>query len=521
MNGTQELHTSPARIAVALSGGGHRACLFALGALLYLADAGLGARVTSIASVSGGSLANAAVGSRLDFTAAAPAAVEGVAGDVARRIAALPLAATGLVKRAYLALVLAWAAAVLVGWWWLPVVLELRVGMLVAGVLVLAWLIRLGVTGGGTVFGWWGTWAYLVALLLLAEFVVLGSTQLLDWSLAAELGLIAGGLLVVAWLASLRGRVAGRAFARTLFENGSSTRLTDLGAALDHVICVTELHGGQHVYFARDFVCGWGFGLGKPGSLPLHVATQASAAFPGAFPLRAIRRSRFAFRASGHPHEPDASWVHTLKLVDGGVYDNMADQWAQGLEHRSDRLAAAGGSFRGADEAVVVSASAGLGWTGLRRLGTPLVGELLTLLREKDVLYDNGNSVRRRELVARFDLAEVRPPGLRGALVHIEQSPYMVPGAFADEAEPCPARAARAAAARAALDASEGDEAAWEAVAQANAAVPTTLVAFTPEVTARLLHHGYVLAMVNLHVILGHPLLDVPPRARFEAPLRS
>ena len=44
------------RIAVALSGGGHRACLFALDALLYLVDAGKAKQLTSIASVSGGSL---------------------------------------------------------------------------------------------------------------------------------------------------------------------------------------------------------------------------------------------------------------------------------------------------------------------------------------------------------------------------------------------------------------------------------------------------------------------------------
>jgi hypothetical protein len=37
------------RIGVALSGGGHRASLFGLGALLYLADAGKSQEVTSIA----------------------------------------------------------------------------------------------------------------------------------------------------------------------------------------------------------------------------------------------------------------------------------------------------------------------------------------------------------------------------------------------------------------------------------------------------------------------------------------
>jgi predicted acylesterase/phospholipase RssA len=90
---------APRRIAVALSGGGHRACVFALGALLYLREAGLGADVTSVASVSGGSLANATVGSRLDFTAP-DAEVEKAVGEVGKRISALPVVLSGLPKRA-------------------------------------------------------------------------------------------------------------------------------------------------------------------------------------------------------------------------------------------------------------------------------------------------------------------------------------------------------------------------------------------------------------------------------------
>jgi hypothetical protein len=140
----------------------------------------------------------------------------------------------------------------------------------------------------------------------------------------------------------------------------------------------------------------------------------------------------------------------------------------------------------------------------------------MTLLRDKSVLYDNGNSVRRRELVARFDFAEKHPPGLRGALVHIEQSPFRVPRAFEDEDELWPQRAQRATEARATLESGgEFREQDWKKIAKANAAVPTTLVAFSEEDTARLLHHAYVLAMVNLHVVLGYPLLDVPPRQRF------
>jgi len=51
--------TEPVRnIAVSLSGGGYRASSFAAGALLALVDLGLGGRVGSVSSVSGGSIAN-------------------------------------------------------------------------------------------------------------------------------------------------------------------------------------------------------------------------------------------------------------------------------------------------------------------------------------------------------------------------------------------------------------------------------------------------------------------------------
>ncbi len=51
-------------VGVALSGGGHRATLFGLGALLALVDLRINRRTTQIASVSGGSIANAFVALR-------------------------------------------------------------------------------------------------------------------------------------------------------------------------------------------------------------------------------------------------------------------------------------------------------------------------------------------------------------------------------------------------------------------------------------------------------------------------
>lgn len=55
------------RVGVALSGGGHRASVWAAGLLLYLADAGRNGDVGVIASVSGGSITNGVVAQELDY----------------------------------------------------------------------------------------------------------------------------------------------------------------------------------------------------------------------------------------------------------------------------------------------------------------------------------------------------------------------------------------------------------------------------------------------------------------------
>ncbi len=516
-------------VGIALSGGGHRATAFAVGVLLYVRKAELRGQVTSIASVSGGSLANAGLAARLDFTSAPSADVESALRQIARRCTGRWITPVSRIARLMaLAVIGVWAAAALLGVWFLPVDLELQAVALVVGVAILLGLIGLFVTGRGSLFGWWGTWAYLALLLLLAELVAVGIPRLrhsdalrdafdlvgvTHWadSVVTVIVLVAIGLLLVAALLSLRGRVAGRAFAHTLFPGGPSTRLDVLDQrSLDHVICATDLHAGHNVYFGGGFVYGYDFGVGTPGSLRLHVPTQASAGFPGAFPVRFLPTKRCGFQG---PYEHDTA---RLALVDGGVYDNMADQWVRGFDARLARLGTHAPAWRDADELVVVSASAGLDWRSTGSVRLPLVGELFGLMRDNSVLYDNGNSLRRQDLVTRFQQAPATGSGLRGALVHIEQSPFLVPHWFAQNGDD-----EEKARAEDALEKLGQDEEAWKAIAKANAGVPTTLFALSDAVTARLLRHAYVLAMVNLHVILGYPLYDVPPLADFEALLGS
>lgn len=447
-----------AGISVALSGGGHRAALFGLGALLYLVDAGKNSEVSSIASVSGGSLTNAYIAQELDFKAT----------DSDHFRATIKPFVALLAQR-------------------------------------------------GTVFASGVTKLYLGLLLLIAAglmalFVSLFAPLAIGISDSVKGLLLGAGIFLWGGLARARGKVCGRAFRDLLFSrSGSATQLSEIEKSIDHVICATDLHAGEHVYFSGRFVYGYRFGWGTPGVLPLHVPVQASAALPGAFAPRWVPTSDFSFK---DPQDERARDATHLVLADGGVYDNMGDQWGQGTKDHNSRRPAHTPALHEPDELIVVNSSAGLGFKSTASLRLPLIGELFALLRDKDVLYDNGTSVRRQALVARFDLAAREGVGLAGALVHIPQTPLKVARFFGAKEDSWPDRAGRASAVIAKFD---SDEAQWKDIAAANSEVKTTLSKMTPSITARLLRQGYALATANLHVVLGYPLLDVPPVEHFES----
>jgi predicted acylesterase/phospholipase RssA len=440
-----------ASIGVALSGGGHRASLFGLGALLYLADSGKSREVTSIASVSGGSLTNGylaqeAARGRTEFSNMAPDEFRQVAGRLASRIAR-----------------------------------------------------------GGTLWATPLTWLYVAGLALVGLAVVAG-VWFLPWPGWARVVAFFVGLLALAWLGSLRGAVCARALARTLFSpRGRPTRLDEVATGVDHVICATDLHAGEHVYFSGRFVCNYRYGWGEPGDLPLHIAVQASAALPGGFPPRRLSSGRHNFRDGKDPRARGAPMV----LADGGVYDNMGDQWAQGAARRNDRWAPLRPDLRVPDQIVVVNASAPMDWEPTGSLQLPLVGEFLALKRDQSILYDNGTSVRREAMVAAFRRAEEIGRGMRGAIVQIDQNPARLANGFARGGDELARRA------RHALELLQDDEAAWEQARIASTEVKTHLSRMRLEEAAGLLRHGYALAMTNLHILLDFPPLKVPSLETF------
>jgi hypothetical protein len=196
-----------------------------------------------------------------------------------------------------------------------------------------------------------------------------------------------------------------------------------------------------------------------------------------------------------------------IVLTDGGVYDNMADQWAQGFEGRARCWPDIATEHNRPEQLVVVNASAGLDWQLARRTRIPLVGEVLGLLKIVDVLYDQTTSHRRWAMVGRFDRAATTGDGLKGAIVSIGQSPFGAAEHFRrpEVRKPWPDRGKRADEAWDLLRSSEkADD--WKHQARHNAAVATVLCAMGEADTARLLRHGYLLAMANLHVVLGYPL---------------
>jgi len=442
-----------ARIAVALSGGGHRATLFGLGALMFLVDAGRQKDTVSIASVSGGSLTNGFVAQTLDFRKATP-------DEFAIRVAQ-PLASQ-IARRGTL---------------FVPLRSKLYLALLVLG-FVAAW----------------------TPLFLLSSAC---------W---IRLGACLAALVAWGWFLGLRGTVCALAFRDTLFSPGGQvTRLGQIAKDCSHVICATDLRSAETAYFSGSFVYGYAYGVGQPGDLPLYRAVQASAAYPGGFPPARIGAATFGFKATG---DRKVRSVAELVLSDGGVYDNMGDQWARGFARRAE-----GSSWLDPqaqpDQLVVVNASARVPWTPFRRGRIPLLGELAALLRVNSVMYVNTTNVRRQDIVASYDPTAPGKAGpLPGALVQIAQSPFVVADAYADAQGDVGQRA------QAVLAALGNTREPWAEIARKNAEVETTLSELGAGVSARLLYQGYVVALCNLHVIfgpdLGWPLLPIPRLDRFE-----
>jgi hypothetical protein len=376
---------------------------------------------------------------------------------------------------------------------------DYTIGVMGAAALVLVFAVIGAVGSKDLLCNRFETWLYVDVLLAIVAFIA--------WAWPSA-WLVAAGVVTLGIWALGRGPLVGWSMGRSLrhLTGNSDSTLGGMNPEPLHVILATELRAGHHACFARDFIYCYDLGLGRKSSLPVRVAVQASANLPGAFPTRWIRTAGMDFVGADHQ-------VSFLATTDGGVYDNMADQWPIGLPDRIARLRGKPAIMSRPDRqtvldeleertptfVVVANASGALGFCRVGRAALPLVGELLGLLQAKDVLYDNGTSVRRQALIDKFD--RDHPPG---TLIHIASTPDAVIRGVDPDRDPR---------IRNALTYIErcGGSTVWQQRTRAATAVGTTLWPIGRDKTYNVITCAYVQTVVNLHLKRFIDELPEPP----------
>jgi predicted acylesterase/phospholipase RssA len=473
---------------VALSGGGTRASLFTLGALLYLVESRVNERVEAIASVSGGSVTNAVVATSCEFSSVGRTEFEEVASRLTRT----------LVER-------------------------------------------------GIAFSSWVTRLYLIGLsvLVLAGFSVCVLRFPIECSRRTCLAIA----LVCAAAASLRGwLIEWRIGALLFWRDRHGLRLGDLKHRTLHVFCATDLPEGEPVFFLAwsggGYLASRGLGAARADDLPLQTVVRASAAFPGAFPPRRLSVRKFEFER-WYRARP------VLYLADGGVWNNLGTQWFTEMGSLSEIFSPAGQWLRlpesvlretdgrwhlpgvGAPHELIIDASAPLKPTRASTFGLPVIGEIASLSRSVAVLYQNTVSPIAAQLsgwLVRSSPIAPTPAGYAvtpaGALsAHVRLTAYLAETTTSisaaherDRRHPTEVES-RADAVVSYLtelyhrDAPTKSALRLELITKR---IPTTLSRVRPADAVALLTQGYLATMVESHVVFGYPLLDFPGFERFE-----
>ena len=434
-------------IGLCFSGGGHRASIFSLGALLYLVDADRHRDIKAISSVSGGSLTSGFLAvqekplhqmNRAEFDVCAASWAHQIAGSPGWWRTAMTV---------HVLLFVAWTMLVCLSWGWLPRLAHLVTfkpswweTQVVYVFAVWLWARTVGSRPGGTFWGWWGTWFYLGTLGPAVFFLVFVWWSPLPWK---GLLLIAIRLLIAilaACVFALRALVADRAFRATVTKG---RKLCAIPPEPRQFFCSTEMQTGRHAYFSRDFIYSDGAGLGQPADLPLSTAIQLSANFPVAFPYRIIRLKKHDFQLGEFRDEVRP--LSTLVLSDGGVLDNTGIRWfldasdrkarlewflaslgsrkitspfgfespPEEIRQRTEQRLAAMGEKP--DLLIVVNSSVSGSRSHAWLRSIPVLGELAGLLRVEAVTYESRGSEQSRLLLRRF-----LEGSLPGAMVSIE-----------------------------------------------------------------------------------------------------
>jgi predicted acylesterase/phospholipase RssA len=456
-----------ADLGLALSGGGVRATLFSLGVVIGLIETQCHRRVRCVASVSGGSILNAAL-------AHAPRL-----GSFSNIEEFEPLASG-------LAASLAWRGAFAFDWrsltsavWYLARVAVRAIPPLALGLAILADSLReeLGFN--------------------LADLPY----NRIPWQLVGGIALASVSLAV--WLS--RGQFQEAKYRSVISAVAASSPgpvklglyVRDWGAASDggepgvmHVLVATDLLSGEPMYFSSQFVYCRPYGWSPPEQIRTAEALYSSAAFPAVFPPKKLKLSRLNFQNGEMP----GALPRIVQLVDGGVYNNLGTDWFTVLEEHSGTSRPLLWPFGALKvdrprieikNVIVVNASAPsrrVQWLGP-----------FTLARIMSVLYDNTVRPRVRSL-----LDEKRP------LIDIDESPILLAkrleGQEGDDGRRAEALVKRL----------EGrTDQFWADFSRDTAGTETKLSRAGRRTGARLMLHGYLSSLVLLHVRFGAELPEL------------
>ena len=268
----------PWYLEIALSGGGHRATAYALGALLYLVHAKLNRKVRNIASVSGASITNAFIASRCDF--------QSVEIDKFK-----PIAAELISKLERRGLFSVWTT-------WLCVAAV--VALMIAVSCLFVWI-------------WWGFVSNSPFLDMWGGFMI--------FSIVLSIALAFRGWIIDRWMAAVY-----------FGPRRTAPRLKDIsGRAVDHVFCATDLCSGLPFFFSSFFggrQISTFYGRAEAPFVPLQQVVRASSAFPPAipairyFPFHEFLRENDTSGKFEYEPGPPVIW-----LTDGGAYNNFGTEW--------------------------------------------------------------------------------------------------------------------------------------------------------------------------------------------------
>ena len=445
-----ESRNSEPAIAVTLSGGGHRASLFGLGVLLYLVESKKNGSVSSIASVSGGSITNAYIGKECDYR-------NGASEDFQKVTRSL------------------WNRLVFSGVLFAPQTTRIYLFFVIISALVSLF------SGSGWLF-----WTFANDWFDIDSVSIVTKNSMLFVAL--------GSLFLFILLCHWRGKICKSAFSKVLFDNKLLSAITRTN--LNHVICATELDSGWQVYFSGDFIYSHSIGFRIPKNTLLADVVYASAAYAPLLPVIELFLSSNTSKG--------------ILLTDGGVYNNMGDQWIVDLKKRKEKIPVdVCNSIHEADEVIVVNSTARLKNSPLKwHHRFPVLREFTLFYRIICAMFDQTTTTRRKRLFSIFEDSLMKNEGMKGVMVMLEQTPYEVLYHFNKTTEQnfyCQRqRALNVLKTMPEKTCSEH----WNRVREKSLKAPTTLRTIKEEFAQNLVYHSFVLAMINTHVILGYPLFE-------------